>query len=633
MANPNKAVETTILRLNQTLFGKAAGTTTLNAALPQFPGADSDAEANAYAQALIDEKFSGYKPLDVFRAVLDNISASNISKADKEALAEGMVPFVDAGLSIGATVNLLSAYLYNSKGSLPEYEGAANPWNATSKLVVNQTDVAFDYAVEKKNTADSSDILKNITEDRSTVDNAINLPVPPEHIYPVTSLSDGILSVRVGTLNNYGRALEILDDGHLLIAGNSNGAGQEFSAVRLQPNGALDTTFAIDGAFMASLDEGNDRVYDIALQSDGKIILAGTVATQGSDKETDFGLVRLGYNGTLDSSFGDGGKVVQSVFQGTNPYGTSDNGRSVALQPDGKIVVGGYARASEYKDVSSAVRLNTDGSLDTGFAEQGILTLSPVTPDMYSSYATALVQPDGKILLAGSAWGSTGSYVPYQGIAYLAVVVRLNPDGSLDDTFHSPIGKSTTRFEATAALLQPDGKILVVGNKEGDKTDVSAVRFNADGSLDNDFGEFGTQILSAPGFESVQGVTLDAQGRILLAGASGTQATIWRLLPNGQLDKSFGSEGMSIFDSGGYNSENYAVAVQNDGKIVASGSYTYSPYQGRTDFLVMRLDDNGQPDPTFTGKQQPFAYGLAEEGVMLALVGSTAPDLTDYQII
>lgn len=178
MATTPTTAQLAILRLNQTIFGKAAGTDTLNAALPQFPGVDDDAEANAYAQALIDDAFAGSEPLDIFKAVLDNVSASNISQADKDALAAEMVNFVNAGLTVGETTNLLSAYLYNSAGTLPEYEGAANPWNATSQLVVNQTAVAVDYAVEKKTAADNSDILDGVTEDPKTVDNAINPPVP-----------------------------------------------------------------------------------------------------------------------------------------------------------------------------------------------------------------------------------------------------------------------------------------------------------------------------------------------------------------------------------------------------------------------------------------------------------------------
>lgn len=178
MATPTPA-ELAILRINQTLFGEACGQKTLNDFLPFFANNDVDAVANAYVQFIIDntDAYKGLEPLDVFKKVLDKIAASNISQADKDALAAEMLGFVDAGLGVGDTINLLSAFLHNSDGDLPDYideNGTAqtNPWIQTSKQVVNQTEVAAYYTLELKNEEANSEVIENVTDDDTSVEDA-----------------------------------------------------------------------------------------------------------------------------------------------------------------------------------------------------------------------------------------------------------------------------------------------------------------------------------------------------------------------------------------------------------------------------------------------------------------------------
>lgn len=175
MALTPTAAQLAILRLNQALFGTACGTDEMAAALPSFDG-NIDDDGNAYAQALIDRtsSLSILSPLQLFERVLNNISASDITTADKAALAAGLVPFVDAGLTVGATVNLLSAFLYNNAATLD------NVWANTANQLKNQTTVASFYTLDQGNAAASSDVLAPVTYDPATVTAATGSVAPSQ---------------------------------------------------------------------------------------------------------------------------------------------------------------------------------------------------------------------------------------------------------------------------------------------------------------------------------------------------------------------------------------------------------------------------------------------------------------------
>jgi len=184
MALTPTAAQLAILRLNQALFGTACGTDEMAAALPSFDG-NIDDDGNAYAQALIDRtsSLSILSPLQLFERVLNNISASDITAADKAALAAGLVPFVDAGLTVGATVNLLSAFLYNNAATLD------NVWANTANQLKNQTTVASFYTLDQGNAAASSDVLAPVTYDPATVTAATG-SVAPSQTFTLTNGAD-----------------------------------------------------------------------------------------------------------------------------------------------------------------------------------------------------------------------------------------------------------------------------------------------------------------------------------------------------------------------------------------------------------------------------------------------------------
>ncbi len=236
-------------------------------------------------------------------------------------------------------------------------------------------------------------------------------------------------------------AVAVQADGKLLVAGYND----DFILARYNPDGSLDTTFDGDGAVMTDFSGSVDYARAVLLQGDGKIILAGYTDGIGG---YDFALARYNTDGSLDTSFDGDGKVVNDLS------GNSDYLQAAVLQADGKIVVGGSSDGISIDFVLA--RYNTDGSLDTSFDGDGLLST-----DIDGSFeqCTALVmQPDGKILAAGFT-ENPGNYN--------FALVRYNPDGSLDPTFdgdgklESDLTGSNDRIFGMA--LQPNGKIVVVG--------------------------------------------------------------------------------------------------------------------------------------------------------------------------
>ncbi len=364
--------------------------------------------------------------------------------------------------------------------------------------------------------------------------------------------------------NAYGLALQ--PDGKILLGGYShNGSVSEFALHRYNADGSLDPTFGSAGKVVTTVAGGGSIALNMALQPDGKILLAGYV-TIGSE---DFALVRYNSNGSLDASFGTGGKLV-------TPVGASgDFGRSVITQPDGKIVLAGYSIVGGSEDFS-VVRYNEDGSLDTSFGDSGkVFTPVGSSSDFGIS---AVLQSDGKIIVSGTTW---------IGSNYDFGVARYNGDGSLDTTFggggKAVVHVSNDKDEGHSLALQPDGKIVIGGRTfNGTDDDLSLVRLNADGSLDASFGAGGTVILRASsGLDIVHSIMIEAGGRIVIGGAAsnGTDLDflVARLNADGTLDNSFGNvaalNGAPTHVEGGAPVILDAAVSVYDAELSASGSY------------------------------------------------------------
>jgi uncharacterized delta-60 repeat protein len=228
--------------------------------------------------------------------------------------------------------------------------------------------------------------------------------------------------------------------------------------VRYNANGALDTGFGTGGKVKAPPGSANAA----ALQRDGKILAAGAVP---SGAATDFALARYNPNGTLDASFGTGGKVTTSIGPG------NDSISGIGVQADGKIVVGGTTFNGTSEDFAVA-RYNANGSLDTTFGSGGKVTTSL---GAFNDRANDLaLQPDGKIVVVGNTFKSKD--------AAAFAVVRYNANGTLDPTFGTG-GKVITAVGANdfaaAVAIQPDGKVLVAGNTSDlVHTDLALVRYH-----------------------------------------------------------------------------------------------------------------------------------------------------------
>ena len=257
-------------------------------------------------------------------------------------------------------------------------------------------------------------------------------------------------------------------DGKIIVIGSAFVSGQDnnFAVVRYNPDGSLDNSFGTGGKVITPVGNGNvvDQAYAVALQPDGRIVVVGTSLFRGVSGY-DLALVRYNANGSLDSGFGANGKIIHSI---TNEHEIASD---VALQPDGQIVVVGDNRFGVAP--AAIVRYNADGSVDTSFAANGIFRTER---DFFSGRSIAL-QPDGKILAFGSGRIAENSF-------FVFAVVRLNPNGSPDFGFGAkgrlitPIGDGSG---AVAGALQPDGKILAYGETSaGIYTDIALVRYLSD---------------------------------------------------------------------------------------------------------------------------------------------------------
>ncbi len=363
--------------------------------------------------------------------------------------------------------------------------------------------------------------------------------------------------------------------------------------------GDLDPTFGSGGKVTTAIGTRSDEIYTLALQVDGKIIAGGYLY---KDTDIDFALVRYNTDGTLDMTFGVGGKITTGFSSTSDDYGYA-----VALQGDGKIVLAGRSGKNAIYDFALA-RYNKDGPLDTSFGISGLVTTDfGNTSDWALSIA---LQTDDKIVLCG--WSYDGSNTDF-------ALTRYNPDGSLDTTFGNQ-GIVTTRFDSGYALayslaLQKDGKLVAAGYTD---TGFALARYNADGTIDTSFGVGGkvTTGFGTRGFA----LALQTDDKIVIAGHAGSTSVfaLARFGPDGTMDSGFGNNGSVTTPIGLVYDEAHALAIQADGKIVAVGFTEIG--NGNRDFALTRYNPDGSLDTSFGiggkvttdfGPGTDWAYALA----------------------
>jgi uncharacterized delta-60 repeat protein len=372
-------------------------------------------------------------------------------------------------------------------------------------------------------------------------------------------------------------------------------------------DGDLDTTFGTDGKVTTAIGSGTDVANSVVVQSDGKIVVAGY-------SETSVAVVRYNPDGSLDTSFGTGGKQTTTV-------GIEAAANSVVLQSDGKILVAGQSYNSNFDFV--VVRYNSDGSLDESFDTDGIVTTAIGSgTDVASS---VVVQSDGKIVVAG--YSVIGNFD--------FVVVRYNADGSLDESFDGDgkriLDLSGLSDVARSVILQSDGKIVVAGQSNNAvDNEFAVVRFNSDGSLDGSFDTDGIQITPIGFSDDVpRSVVLQSDGKIVVAGysdnGSGNDFAVVRYNSDGSLDGSFDTDGKqtTLIGSGGTAN---SVVLQSDGKIVAAGNAVIG---GWDKFAIVRYNPDGSLDTSFgTAGTRTTAIGSRSDIVKSVVLQSDGKIVT-----
>ena len=581
---------------------------------------DSSFGINGYSKAIasLSEAFVAFQPDGkIIIAGVNNTGTglSGIARLDAEGLPDSTfgdnaflaTSFRPASVAIQLDGKILIAGSSNTPGFLlARYNINGSPDNS-----FNGTGQAF------------TDFVYKIPPDRGATDST---------------------EVKTGTASS----IIIQKDGKIVIGGvaMTSASGNEFAIARFNTNGSIDNSFDADGKQTTLVGAANNAVYSIALQGDSKIVLAGYTSYAGTNQ---FAVTRYNTNGSLDNSFNGNG--IQIVNLGSD----MQIGNSVAIQKNEKIVVAGYTLNGSKNDFA-VVRFNTDGSLDNSFDTDGILTtdiqsasddyagcvalqnddkiivagyayinsISAFVLARYNvdgsldnsfdvdgklvgdykqgntSFNATVIQADGKVLTAGTAWNGTN---------FDFAIARYNADGGLDNTF-SDDGMRLTDFglndEGISLVVQPDGKIIVGGSSD---TKFAMARYNTDGSLDATFSEDGKLTIPMGYSDWAKSVALQTDGKIILAGHSYKDTNydtayfaIARINSNGTLDNSFSNDGKVFTDFENSPSFANAVSIQSDGKIVAAGR---SYMNGHNTFSLARFNTDGSLDNTFSsdGKQ------------------------------
>jgi uncharacterized delta-60 repeat protein len=357
-------------------------------------------------------------------------------------------------------------------------------------------------------------------------------------------------------------------------------------------DGVLDTTFhSPDGYVLWDGGSGYDRGRDIALQSNGKILVTGYM-TNGTDN--DLMVIRYNRDGSLDAGFGTNGAYIYDGGHG------NDGAYAIAVQADNKILLAGDSSNGTDGDII-VLRLDTDGSPDPNFGSNGIYTYDSGSGG--DAAIDLLIQSDGKIVICGSCSNGADSDL---------LVIRLNVNGTPDTTFGTngaAICDGRNSYDSGLRLtVQSDGKVLVTGaSHNGSDYDIIVARFNTNGTLDTTFGTGGIAIYDGGDYDRGYGIDTNSDGDILVTGVMAKpdpnvtdyDIPIICFDINGILDTSFGNNGIVLYD-GGISEQCYDLMVQSDDTILIAG-YSGKNIGGISDWglVVLKYAQNGTLDTTF----------------------------------
>lgn len=446
-----------------------------------------------------------------------------------------------------------------------------------------------------------------------------------------------------------------LTNGDLVAVGSDYATSgiENFVTMRFTTNGVLDSSFGSNGivltyvSYPPFLYSVTAIAHQVVLQPGNpqKLVVAGE-ANLNNNAEG-FAVVRYNMNGSLDTTFGNGG-IVTNIFPPVSAPTTS-YGEGVVVQtgPPTTITVGGYNYSGGENYYFCLARLTTNGTYDTTFGTNGFVTLAFTNGSigLFEAEAFAETTQAGKVLLAGLMTNPSEQFIDDLS------AVRFNANGTVDTIYgtqgSAAPGGSDLPAQARALALQPDGKVLVAGGATSILPAVlglnpyiaytnnfSMVRYNADGSQDASFGSNGQVFITLTSGTNAQGnaVQIQPDGKAVVAGGappsigSNLCFTLVRCATNGSLDGSFGHGGEVVTQIGSSNSSAEALLLQPDNKILSAG---YAMSGTNTIFALARYLTNGALDSTFggsgmvtpglsSGNDEVFALVLQPDGKIVA---------------
>lgn len=332
--------------------------------------------------------------------------------------------------------------------------------------------------------------------------------------------SGGKVTIDLGIVSSVRVDLAIDAAGRIVVVGTVTrdpSLPSDVGVARLTPGGALDATFGVGGTVTTDVADFADEANSVAIQSDGKIVVAGTARSNASLGAADFAVIRYNPDGSLDASFDGDGKVTTDFFA------FDDQGNGVAIQTDGRIVVAGTAKPANDTSDFAVVRYDANGTLDTTFDGDG-RTLTDIAGNWDDGNAVAILPGDEGIVVVG------GAVVPNAfGWFHDFALVRYDTTGSLDAAFGAG-GKVVTDFSngddmGSDVVIAGDGRIVAAG-WVADPADVELLidfgvaRYESTGALDATFGAGGKVITDLGTIDYGQGVALQGDCKIVVAGWS-----------------------------------------------------------------------------------------------------------------
>jgi uncharacterized delta-60 repeat protein len=391
--------------------------------------------------------------------------------------------------------------------------------------------------------------------------------------------SGGLVTTDFGGLHDDSHSVGVQSDGKIVAGGFTCGPSCDFALSRYNLDGSLDSSFGVDGKVITAFPGELTVINALAIGPDDKIVAVGPTFS------SNFALARYNPSGELDTTFGDGGRVVTDVA-------SQDDATSVALQADGKIVLAGFTDGATYQDFI-LLRYETDGTLDGSFGNGGVVMTDFGAIDNANGL---VIQKNQMIVAAGYTNGGSDTAADF-------ALARYNTDGSLDASFGDS-GKVTTDFTFSADVvnaltLQADGKIVAAGVTSGGQLGpaFALARYEASGALDNSFGADGkvtTDFTDTYRDDTAFAVLTQPDGKLVATGSSGEPTfppnkdfALARYDESGNLDHNFGTAG-TVLTNFGADDVARALTLQTDGKLVAAGFTSESAIGGDEKFALAR---------------------------------------------